>query len=361
MRIVYKIGSRLLTDERGVFDYNQVETIVNALAETRRMGHEIVVVCSGAVAAGMGVLGLEKYPSELTEKQATAAIGQIRVVAALQEAFAQHKLILGQVLLTRGELADRRRFVLAKNTIQKLLSHGAIPVVNENDTVAIDELIVGDNDQLAALVSFLAQADLCVLLTDVEGVLRDPSDATTLIPEAKTVEELEPFLRAKKSIVSTGGMTTKLLAAKMNQDFGIETVIASGIEAHSIIPVAQGKAVGTRILASVEPQSAWRHWILHGATDSGEIEIDDGARKALEEKGSSLLAKGICTVRGDFSRGASVRIVSKGRPVGSGLVQYGASDIQTIRGLHSSEIENALGYENGPVVIHRNDLVLQQS
>lgn len=354
--IVYKVGSRMLADESGRIDEANFTRLVSEAAAVWRAGHQVVLVSSGAVAVGAAALG--EYPKSIVERQAAAAVGQARLMHKYQDLFDRHGITIAQVLLTRGELHNRTRFLNARNTLQELARRRILPIINENDTVAVDEIIVGDNDQLAAITSFLVNAQLCVLLTDVDGVLRDTRDPQSLVPEFRDVEEAKALVVAKTSQVSTGGMTTKLLAAKMNSDFGISTLIANG-RTEGILPaVAEGTARGTRFLPRESPRSAWQYWLRHGAMAEGDIAVDAGAASALRQ-GKSLLPGGIQNVSGSFDAGATVTISTLGRILARGVALYSSDEITRLRGTRTSQIEATLGYTKGDEIVHRNDMVLE--
>lgn len=346
----------MLADENGRIDEPNFSRLVSELAEVWRVGHQVVLVSSGAVAVGAAALG--DYPRSIVERQAAAAVGQARLMHKYQDMFDRFGITIAQVLLTRGELHNRARFLNARNTLQELARRRILPIINENDTVAVDEIIVGDNDQLAAITAFLVNASLCVLLTDVDGILRDTRDPNSLVTEFRDVEDARRFVVAKTSKVSTGGMDTKLLAAKMNSDFGISTMIANGRRPGLLQAVADGSARGTRFLPRESPRSAWQYWLRHGALAEGEILIDSGAAAALRQ-GKSLLPGGITAVAGSFDAGATVAIRTGAAVLARGVALYGSDEIDRIRGLRTPQIEPALGYTKGDEIVHRNDMVLE--
>lgn len=362
-RVVVKIGSSLLFDAaRRAVAVAWLASLTADIAELRRQGREVIVVSSGAVALGRGRLNLST--SRLQDKQAAAAVGQSLLMHAWEEALAPHGLIAGQVLLTRDDTERRRRWLNARVTVEALLAHGVVPVVNENDTVATEEIRYGDNDRLAARAAQLARADLLILLSDVDGLYTaDPRRD----PEARhlpLVETLDPDILAMatganaQTGVGTGGMATKLAAAQLARSAGCATVIASGLTPHPLKAVAEG-ARATLITAPATPLAAWKQWIAGSVAPAGALTLDDGAVRALKA-GKSLLPSGVVAVSGGFEKGDSVRLTdAAGALVGVGLAAYPAEEVALIRGRHSDEIERLIGYRGPSVVIHRDDLVLE--
>ncbi len=362
-RVVVKIGSSLLFDAtRRAVAADWLASLAADIADLRRDGREAVVVSSGAVALGRGRLNLPA--SRLQDKQAAAAVGQSLLMHAWEEALAPHGLMAGQVLLTRDDTERRRRWLNGRATLEALLTHGVIPVVNENDTVATEEIRYGDNDRLAARAAQLGRADLLILLSDVDGLYtadprRDP-DARHL----PLIERLTPDILAMASGanaqagVGTGGMATKLAAAQIAASAGCATVIASGLSNHPLKAVSEG-ARASLILAPATPLAAWKQWIAGSVAPGGALTLDAGAVAALHA-GKSLLPSGVVAVSGDFGKGDSVRLIGPdGARVGVGLAAYAAEEIALIRGRHSDAIESLLGYRGASVVIHRDDLVLE--
>lgn len=362
-RVVIKIGSSLLFDaDRRAVAADWLASLAADIAALRRQGREAIVVSSGAVALGRGRLNLST--SRLQDKQAAAAVGQTLLMHAWEEALAPHGLMAGQVLLTRDDTERRRRWLNGRATLEALLGHGVVPVVNENDTVATEEIRYGDNDRLAARAAQLGRADLLILLSDVDGLYtadprRDP-DARHL----PLIERLSPEVLAMASGanaqagVGTGGMATKLAAAQIAASAGCATVIASGLTAHPLKAVLDG-ARASLILAPATPMAAWKQWIAGSVAPGGALALDAGAVAALHA-GKSLLPSGVVAVSGDFSKGDSVRLTGPdGLRIGVGLAAYAADEIALIRGRHSDAIESLLGYRGPSVVIHRDDLVLE--
>ncbi|MEN5145515.1 glutamate 5-kinase [Brevundimonas diminuta] len=362
-RVVVKIGSSLLFDAgRRAVAADWLSGLAADIAALRRQGREVIVVSSGAVALGRGRLNLPT--GRLQDKQAAAAVGQSLLMHAWEEALAPHGLVVGQVLLTRDDTERRRRWLNGRATLEALLGHGVIPVVNENDTVATEEIRYGDNDRLAARAAQLGRADLLVLLSDVDGLYtadprRDP-DARHL----PLIERLTPDILAMASGantqagVGTGGMATKLAAAQIAASAGCATIIASGLTDHPLKAIADG-ARASLILAPATPLAAWKQWIAGSVAPGGALTLDAGAVAALHA-GKSLLPSGVIAVSGDFGKGDSVRLSGPdGARLGVGLASYAAEEIALIRGRHSDAIEGLLGYRGPSVVIHRDDLVLE--
>ncbi|MPZ76100.1 MAG: glutamate 5-kinase [Deltaproteobacteria bacterium] len=362
-RIVVKIGSQILSSATGIQEA-RVEGLVSELAVLHNQGKEIVVVSSGAVAAGMTQLGRKERPQTIPEKQALAAVGQIRLMALYERAFARFDKNVAQLLLTHEDLANRQRYLNAKHTFQMLLQSSIIAIVNENDTVAVEEMKFGDNDHLSALVATLLGADLLIILSDVQGVYdRDPRlhrDAV-LIPLIEDIKEIKTkVIGASRSTFGTGGMATKIGAAEEAAAAGIPTVIASGLIDGSITRVFDPKEeAGTLVLADDNRLTSRKHWIAYNLKPAGDIVVDPGAHEALVQKKTSLLPSGLKEVRGAFGVGECVRCLDlDGREFARGLINYSAQELNQIKGLHTSRIEKVLGYKPFDEIIHRDDLVL---
>ena len=361
-RVVVKIGSALLVDdEHGTVHRHWLETLAEDLAVCRGRGQELVVVSSGAIALGRRPLGLSDGDLRLEEKQAAAATGMVRLAHAYQEILEKHGMTVAQVLLTLDDSENRRRYINARNTLEALLRAGAVPLINENDTVATDEIRFGDNDRLAARVAAMIGADTLVLLSNVDGLYTaDPltdKDAR-LIPE---VRDITPEIEALAGPVATGygsgGMVTKLAAAKAALGAGCRMVIADGSALHPLKRIEDG-APCTWFLPSATPRTARKRWIAGTLRPAGTITVDDGALRALE-KGKSLLPAGVIAAEGDFQRGDAVIVKGPGgREVARGLTAYSAADARRIMGHKSGEIEGLLGYRGRDEMIHRDDLVL---
>ena len=362
-RVVIKIGSRVLTDSDGALDMAVIGRICDEIAFLRKQGLEIIVVSSGAVAAGRSELGLTDKPWTIPHKQAAAAVGQTRLMQAYERSLAPNNLKAGQVLLTSEDLGSRQRYLNARATLNALLGFGIIPIINENDTVVVDEIKFGDNDNLSALVTNVAEAHLLLILTDIEGFYSaDPHthpDAT-LIPLIKGItREVERAAGDSGSTFGTGGMATKVAAAKKAGKNGVATIMVSGKRIGIIVAALQGQDVGTLFLPSDIGLNRRKHWIAYTLKQSGIIVVDDGARNALLKKGKSLLPSGVVRVEGRFERGASVRLCGlDGVEFARGLSDYSSGESARLVGCKSSEIEGILGYHYGDVIIHRDNLVL---
>jgi glutamate 5-kinase len=362
-RVVIKIGSRVLTDLDGALDMAVFGKICDEIACLRQQGREVVVVSSGAIAAGRSELGLMDKPRTIPQKQAAAAVGQTRLMQAYECAFAPHSLKTAQVLLTSEDLGSRQRFLNARATIDALLGFGIIPIINENDTVVVDEIKFGDNDNLSALVTNVAEADLLLVLTDIEGFYSaDPNSHpdAVLIPLVKGITpEVERAAGGSGSSVGTGGMATKVAAAKKAGKNGVSTIIVSGKQSGIIVAALKGEEVGTLFLPSVTRLNRRKHWIAYTLKPSGKIVVDDGARNALLKRGKSLLPSGIVRLEGRFERGACVRLCSlDGVEFARGLSDYSSGESNRLVGCKSSEIETILGYHYGDVIVHRDNLAL---
>jgi glutamate 5-kinase len=316
------------------------------------------VVSSGAISLGVRALGLPRRPRDLPALQAAAAVGQGRLLQHWERAFDVHDLLVGQVLLTHDDLADRQRFLSARHALRAMLDAGVVPIINENDTVAVEEIKYGDNDLLAALVCNLVSADALILCTDVEG-LRDA--AGQRIPLVRDIDrEAAPLAQGTRADgVGSGGMASKVQAAKAAGRSGIATVVAPGREAAVLREVLGGADVGTLFLPSATKMSSRKHWIAYGARPAGRITVDDGAHQALVSKGRSLLPRGVVSIDGDFDIGDIVSLVNgPGIEFGRGLAGYSAADMRRLQGAHSADIEAILGYKYLDAVVHRDDLVL---
>jgi glutamate 5-kinase len=362
-RVVVKIGSQILSSPDGI-EEARVKSLVGDLAGLHGQKKEIVVVSSGAVAAGMTRLGRKEKPKSIPEKQALAAVGQIKLMALYEKHFSRYEKSVAQVLLTHDDLANRQRYLNAKHTFQMLLESSIIPIVNENDTVAVEEMKFGDNDHLSALVATLLGADLLVILSDVDGVYdRDPrahKDAR-LIPLFRDTKIVKEGLSGdSRSPFGTGGIVTKIGAAETAAIAGIPTVIASGLRAQTLAAVFdENEEIGTLVLPEEIRLTHRKHWIAYNLKPAGDIIVDSGAHDALVQKKKSLLPSGLREVRGSFGVGECVRCLDlQGREFARGLVNYSAQELNQIKGLHTSRIEKVLGYKAYDEIIHRDDLVL---
>jgi glutamate 5-kinase len=352
-RVVIKIGTKSITaDGRGRF-----QSVARQVAALRAQGRQLVIVSSGAIALGFPRLGLKVRPSQMAELQASAATGQSRLMHAYEEAFAPYGIEVAQVLLTHDGISDRSMYLNARAALDALLAHGCVPIINENDTIALDEIRFGDNDQLAALVATLVGADLLVLLTDVEGLLDDNGVRIGLVRDVEDVKHLvRPHVGGGLSL---GGMESKLESARRASVRGLPVVIADARDEDVLSALITGRDVGTLVLPKGSPLASRKHWIAFTLKPRGAVVVDAGAVKAVCERQGSLLPAGIVGVRGDFGPGDPVGIfASDGREVGRGLVRYGSHDVARLAGLKASEIAARLGHYAGDAIIHRDDLVV---
>ncbi len=361
-RIAVKIGSALLTESAsGTLKQAWLEAIGDDVAELRREGRDVILVSSGAIALGRGALGLERGPLRLEEAQAAASVGQINLAHAYQKVFGDRGLTAAQILVTPGDTEERRRYLNARNTIETLFKLGAIPVVNENDTVATTEIRYGDNDRLAARVATMMTVDCLVLLSDIDGLYTAPPAQNPDAERLEVVTAITPRIEAMAGDAGTelsrGGMVTKLAAAKIAVSAGTHMVIASGKELHPLRAISEG-APCTWFLAAANPVTARKRWIAGTLEPKGVIVIDDGARAALQS-GRSLLAAGVKSVSGQFERGEAVVIRDmSGCELGRGLIGYNAEETAQIAGRNSMEIHAVLGYSGRTALIHRDDMAL---
>ena len=362
-RVVVKVGSSLVTADGRGLDHAALNRWAEQIAALTGQGREVVLVSSGAIAEGIARLGWKKRPKAVNELQAAAAVGQMGLVQAYESIFRRYDLHAAQVLLTHEDLADRTRYLNARTTLRTLLALRVVPIINENDTVATDEIRLGDNDTLGALVTNLIEADCLIILTDQPGLYTaDPRKAAdaTLVMEAHAGDpELERMAGGAGSSIGTGGMLTKILAAKRAARSGAHTVICSGREERVLLRLAAGEAIGTQLVARRAPLDARRQWLADHLQLRGSVVIDDGAVRALQEDGKSLLPVGVKGVLGDFTRGEVVAVVdSEGHEIARGLANYGAGEARRIAGRPSGAIEVALGYMDEPELIHRDNLVM---
>ncbi|WP_373980702.1 glutamate 5-kinase [Achromobacter sp. JD417] len=362
-RIVAKVGSSLVTNEGRGLDRAAVAHWAAQIAALHKQGKQIVLVSSGAIAEGMARLGWRKRPSVMHELQAAAAVGQMGLCQAYEAAFAEHGLRTAQILLTHEDLADRHRYLNARSTLFALLRLGVVPIVNENDTVVTDEIRLGDNDTLGALVTNLIEADTLVILTDQRGLYdSDPRKN----PQAKFMSHaqagdpaLETMAGGAGSGIGTGGMLTKVLAAKRAAHSGAHTVIASGRERNVLTRLAQGECIGSELQAVVPVWSARKQWLADHLRLRGRVVLDDGAVQALLREGKSLLPIGVTDVEGEFGRGDVVACVdSQGRECARGLINYSSADTRRILRQPSSQIARILGSMTEPELMHRDNLVV---
>lgn len=361
--IVVKFGTSMLTSGSKRLDPAHMIEVVRVLSGLKAKGHHIVVVSSGAVAAGREALGYPDLPRTIANKQMLASVGQTHLMNKWQQLFEIYGLHIGQILLTRADLEDRERFLNARDALGALIEQGIIPIINENDAVATAEIKVGDNDNLSARVAILSDADCLILLTDQKGLYtadpRSNPDAHLISRVDKITPEIKALAGDSVSGLGTGGMATKLQAAEIATRSGIEVIIASGDDPKIIESIVEGDYIGTSFSPESSPLEARKAWILAGPKPKCSIIIDDGAVKALMKKGSSLLPKGIVDISGEFLRGDVVNIVSlDGKVIARGVSRYTSAEIKAVARHNSEEIESILGYEHGQVAVHRDDLVV---
>ncbi|MDI6869910.1 MAG: glutamate 5-kinase [Bacillota bacterium] len=361
-RLVVKVGTSTVTHPTGKLNLGGLERVVRQVADAANAGCEVALVSSGAVGAGLGRLGWPRRPATIPEKQAVAAVGQSLLMQIYEKLFGEYGITIAQVLLTREDVADRRRYLNARTTLLTLLSYGVVPIINENDTVAVDELKFGDNDTLSALVAGLISADLLLILSDIDGLYtadprQDPE--ARLIPRVEEITpEVEALAGGAGTERGTGGMATKLAAAKIATSCGVSMVIANAARSSVVQEVLSGKEVGTYFPAR-ERLVSRKRWIAFNVPPAGQVVVDDGARRALTERGKSLLPSGVVKVAGEFEAGDAVAILGPdGVEFARGLTNYGAADLDRLKGLHTPEIAEVLGERFYEEVVHRDNLVL---
>ena len=363
-RIVVKIGSSLIASRATGLRPEQIERLADEIAALRASGREVLVVSSGAIVSGIKKLQLKEYPKSLPIKQAAAAVGQSRLIWAYEKAFERLGIQVAQILLTHQDLEDRRRFLNARYTLTALIGFGVLPIINENDTVAVDELMItfGDNDRLAAMVSSLLRAELLVILSDVPGLYNgDPSSPESqLISTVKKIDDtILGYVRDQLTGLSKGGMASKLNAAKIITSAGEHCLIASGRQDDVLTQIIAGEPIGTLFLPRGKTISPFKRWLGFSAQPKGRLSVDDGARRAIVEQGKSLLAIGVAHVEGKFRKGDVVALYdSQANLIGRGLTNYDLDDLERIKGLRSEKVTQVLGTEAYAEVVHRDNLVV---
>jgi glutamate 5-kinase len=367
-RIVVKVGSSTLSNQNGKLNFSQIDALSRQLVDLKNQGREIILVSSGAVAAGMGELGYAKKPTSIPEQQACAAVGQGLLVGIYNKFFREYGAKCAQILLTSSDLENRNRYLNAFNTLKTLIDYGVIPVINENDTIVTNEIKVGDNDTLAARVSGLIEADLLVNLSDVPGLYNGNPNAENknlkLISKVENItEEIEKMACGKGSKVGTGGMETKIEAAKIAVNSGVQMIIGPGKDKNSLlllVEMAENNKfnLGTTFLTKKDRLSKRKQWLNFNLPPMGKIIVDQGAAEALIKRGKSLLPGGIVNSTGEFNSGDPVTISDGRQDIGKGIVNYSSDEIEKIKGAHSNEIGNILGYFNKSEVIHRDNMVI---
>ena len=363
-RIVIKVGTSTITYANGKRNFSQIDRLAREISDLQNQGKEMILVTSGAVAVGVDRMGLPGKPKTIPGKQAAAAVGQGVLMHTYEKFFADYGQIVAQVLITKTEAIDRHRYTNTRNTFMELMRQRVIPIVNENDVVALDELKIGDNDNMSALVAGIVDADLVIILSDVDGLYtanpQTHPDAV-IVPEVMEITpEIEASAGGVGSARGTGGMATKIQAAKAATSSGIHLVIASGTEKNAITRVLQGEELGTLFVSRENRLQFRKRWLAFGAKIAGSIVVDDGCAKAIRKAGGcSILPAGVFAVQGEFLPGSTVSVIDKdAHELARGLVHYSSAELEQIKGCNSGEIANILGHKNFDEVIHRDDLVI---
>lgn len=363
-RIVIKVGTSTITYANGKRNFSQIDRLAREISDLQNQGKEMILVTSGAVAVGVDRMGLPGKPKTIPGKQAAAAVGQGVLMHTYEKFFADYGQIVAQVLITKTEAIDRHRYTNTRNTFMELMRQRVIPIVNENDVVALDELKIGDNDNMSALVAGIVDADLVIILSDVDGLYTDNPQThpdAVIVPEvAEITPEIEASAGGVGSARGTGGMATKIQAAKAATSSGIHLVIASGTEKYAITRVLQGEELGTLFVSRENRLQFRKRWLAFGAKIAGSIVVDDGCAKAIRKAGGcSILPAGVFAVQGEFLPGSTVSVIDKdAHELARGLVHYSSAELEQIKGCNSGEIANILGHKNFDEVIHRDDLVI---
>lgn len=363
-RIVIKVGTSTITYANGKRNFSQIDRLAREISDLQNQGKEMILVTSGAVAVGVDRMGLPGKPKTIPGKQAAAAVGQGVLMHTYEKFFADYGQIVAQVLITKTEAIDRHRYTNTRNTFMELMRQRVIPIVNENDVVALDELKIGDNDNMSALVAGIVDADLVIILSDVDGLYtanpQTHPDAVIVPEVAEITPEIEASAGGVGSARGTGGMATKIQAAKAATSSGIHLVIASGTEKNAITRVLQGEELGTLFVSRENRLQFRKRWLAFGAKIAGSIVVDDGCAKAIRKAGGcSILPAGVFAVQGEFLPGSTVSVIDKdAHELARGLVHYSSSELKQIKGCNSGEIANILGHKNFDEVIHRDDLVI---
>lgn len=363
-RIVIKVGTSTITYANGKRNFSQIDRLAREISDLQNQGKEMILVTSGAVAVGVDRMGLPGKPKTIPGKQAAAAVGQGVLMHTYEKFFADYGQIVAQVLITKTEAIDRHRYTNTRNTFMELMRQRVIPIVNENDVVALDELKIGDNDNMSALVAGIVDADLVIILSDVDGLYtanpQTHPDAVIVPEVAEITPEIEASAGGVGSARGTGGMATKIQAAKAATSSGIHLVIASGTEKNAITRVLQGEELGTLFVSRENRLQFRKRWLAFGAKIAGSIVVDDGCAKSIRKAGGcSILPAGVFAVQGEFLPGSTVSVIDKdAHELARGLVHYSSAELEQIKGCNSGEIANILGHKNFDEVIHRDDLVI---
>lgn len=363
-RIVIKVGTSTITYANGKRNFSQIDRLAREISDLQNQGKEMILVTSGAVAVGVDRMGLPCKPATIPGKQAAAAVGQGVLMHTYEKFFADYGQVVAQVLITKTEAIDRHRYTNSRNTFMELMRQQVIPIVNENDVVALDELKIGDNDNMSALVAGIVDADLVIILSDVDGLYTANPQTHPEAELVPTVLEITPEVEASAGGVGsargTGGMATKIQAAKAATSSGIQLVIASGTEKNAITRILQGEVLGTLFVSRENRLQFRKRWLAFGAQIQGSLVVDDGCAKAIHKAGGcSILPAGIFAVEGEFLAGSTVRVIDKdAHELARGLVHYSSAELAQIKGCKSTEIADILGHKNFDEVIHRDDLVI---
>lgn len=362
-RIVVKVGTSTLTYANGRLNLNRIEAIVKQLADLANQGKEMILVSSGAVGAGLAPLGFKEKPKDIAMKQAAAAVGQGILLHMYEKLFREYGHTVGQILLTREDSTHRSRYINLRNTLFSLIELGVIPIINENDVVAIDEVKIGDNDTLSATVASIVEADLLIILSDIEGLYTanpQTEPTATLISEVSTITpHIYEIAGGAGTACGTGGMFTKIEAANIAVNSGVHMVIASGEHSDSIQVIARGEARGTHFVARHTKPHMRKRWMAFGSRLKGSVSVDAGCAKALLQNGSSLLPVGVTAVTGEFHEGETISILFEGEEIARGMVNFSSQDIEQIKGCNSHEVAERLQVQSAHAeVIHRDNLVV---
>ena len=358
-RVVIKVGTTTLTHETGLLNLERIEILVRQIANLHNNGYEVMLVTSGAIGAGMGKLNLKNRPKTLPEKQAVAAVGQVALIHLYQKIFAEYGKNVGQLLLTASDINERSRYLNGRNTCFALFNVGVIPIINENDAIAVEEIKVGDNDTLSAFVATLVDADLLIILSDIDGLYdSNPKENPNakLLPLITTLnEEIKAMAGDSNSKFGTGGMATKIKAAEIALNSGVNMVIAQGDKPENLIRIVRGEDIGTLFVKNKKSR-AKKHWLQYSSKKHGKIVVDEGAAVAIS-KHKSLLPSGIRAIEGEFQKGDVITVVNEEKNVlASGIVNYSSKECDIIKGKHSKEIEKLLGYNDYDEVVHIDNM-----
>ena len=359
-RVVIKVGTTTLTHETGLLNLERIEILVRQIANLHNNGYEVMLVTSGAIGAGMGKLNMKNRPKTLPEKQAVAAVGQVALIHLYQKIFAEYGKNVGQLLLTASDINERNRYLNGRNTCFALFNAGVIPIINENDAIAVEEIKVGDNDTLSAFVATLVDADLLIILSDIDGLYdSNPKENPNakLLPLITTLnEEIKAMAGDSNSKFGTGGMATKIKAAEIALNSGVNMVIAQGEKPENLIKIVRGEDIGTLFVKNKKGLKAKKHWLQYSSKKTGKLIIDDGAKIAVL-KHKSLLPSGIKEIEGSFQKGDVITVIDEEKNVlAVGIVNYSSDECQRILGKQSKEIEKILGYKDYDEVLHINNM-----